>query len=113
MHSFKVNFLQIKIHTQNALPDLEAAPTAEFSGPKTQKSNSVMALMDKISKELELEIQEAEHDEKTAVKEYEELVQDAQENKAANTQSITDKEKSKADLENKLEDEKTNHIVTS
>merc|ERR1719453_2381604 len=50
--------------------------------------------------------------EKTAVKEYEELLADAQENKAANIKAITDKTKSKADLETTLEDEKTKKIVT-
>jgi len=119
MHSFKVSFLQtglkmvaIAQHKQNA-PSLEAAPEAEFSGPKTLKSNSVMALMDKLSKELELEIKEAEMEEKTATKEYEELLADASESKAANTKAITDKTGSKADLENKLEDAKTKKITTS
>jgi len=114
MHSFKVSFLQMKnIAVHNAAPSLEAAPEVEFGGAKTQKSNSVMALMDMISKELETEIQEAEHNEKTAQKEYAELLADAQESKAANTKAIIDKTKSKADLETKNEDEKTSRIVTS
>merc|ERR1719473_1339873 len=117
MHSFKVNFLQVRLHHQNAQADgkveLEAAPEVSFGGAKTQKSNSVMALMDMLVKELETEIQEAEHNEKTGQKEYTELLTDAQENKAANIKSITDKTKSKADLETKLEDTKTKHIVAS
>jgi len=111
MHSFKVSFVQIKAHNQG--PSLEAAPAAEFGGAKTQKSNSVMALMDGLSKELEMEIKEAEMAEKTAQKEYTELLADAGESKAANTKSITDKTKSKADLETVLEAEKSKHIIES
>merc|ERR1719421_349101 len=111
-HSFKVSFVQIKQHNQG--PELEAAPET-WEGAyqaKGKKSNSVMALMDRLTKELETEVKEAEHDEKTATKEYQELMADAQENRAANTKSISDKSKSKADIEVKLEETKTQNIVT-
>jgi regulator of replication initiation timing len=115
-HSFKVSFLQMKkisAHNANEKVEMEAAPEVEFGGAKTQKSNSVMALMDQLSNELKGEIQEAEHNEKTAVKEYEELLADAKESKAAATNSITDKSKSKADLEIFMQSEKESHIVSS
>merc|ERR1719399_1189776 len=115
-HSFKVSFLQLKkisLAKANG-PELEAAPET-WEGAyqaKGKKSNSVMALMDRLTKELETEVKEAEHDEKTATKEYQELMADAQENRAANTKSISDKSKSKADIEVKLEETKTQNIVT-
>jgi len=111
-HSFKVSFVQIKQHNQG--PELESAPETWEGGyqSKGKKSNSVMALMDRLTKELETEVKEAEHDEKTATKEYQELMADAQENRAANTKSISDKNKSKADIEVKLEETKTQNIVT-
>jgi chromosome segregation ATPase len=116
-HSFKVSFVQLKkISLKKANgPELEAAPETWEGGyqSKGKKSNSVMALMDRLSKELETEVKEAEHDEKTSQKDYEELMADAQENKAANTKSIADKNKSRADLEVKLEETKTQNIVTS
>merc|ERR1719399_488470 len=117
-HSFKVSFLQLKkislVQAANG-PELEAAPETWEGGyqAKGKKSNSVMALMDRLTKELETEVKEAEHDEKTATKEYQELMADAQENRAANTKSISDKSKSKADLEVKLEETKTQKIVTA
>jgi len=80
---------------------------------KGKKSNSVMALMDMLSKELEGEIQEAEHDEKTAQRDYATLLLDAQETRATNVKSVTDKTKAKADMETRLEDEKTKHIVAA
>merc|ERR1719421_183439 len=84
-HSFKVSFVQLKKISAVAKangPELEAAPET-WEGAyqaKGKKSNSVMALMDRLTKELETEVKEAEHDEKTATKEYQELMADAQEN---------------------------------
>merc|ERR1719399_1850876 len=116
-HSFKVSFLQLKkislVQAANG-PELEAAPET-WEGAyqsKGKKSNSVMALMDKLTGELEGEVKEAQMMEKQAVKDYEELMADASENKAANTKSIADKTKSKADLETSLEESKSQKIVT-
>jgi regulator of replication initiation timing len=119
--SFKVSFLQLKkisLVAQNAAaangPELEASPET-WEGAyqsKGKKSNSVMALMDKLSGELEGEVKEAEMMEKEAVKDYEELIGDASENKAANTKSIADKTKSKAELETSLEESKSQKIIT-
>jgi regulator of replication initiation timing len=119
-HSFKVSFLQLKkislvssqSQSQNGV-DLEAAPEAEFGTAKTQKSNSVMALMDKLTGEMETEVKEEQMAEKQASKDYEELMGDAAENKGANIKSIGDKTKSKADLETSLEEAKSQKIVTS
>merc|ERR1719420_1681915 len=75
-----------------------------FSGgveKKTEKSGGVMALMDMITKELEGTIRDAEYDEKTAQKDYVELMEDCQESRAQNTKSMTDKEAAKADLTDK------------
>merc|ERR1719421_1652487 len=57
-----------------------------------------MALMDMISKELENTIRDAEYDEKTAQKDYVELMGDCQASRAQNMKSITDKEGAKAEL---------------
>jgi chromosome segregation ATPase len=120
-HSFKVSFLQMKsvsLHKQNNGNNDAAAPPpmpeVGFEGAyqaKGQKSNSVMALMDMLTKDLEKDNQESEHDEKVAQKEYAELLTDAQETKAANSKGIQDKSKSKADLETSLEDTKTKKIM--
>jgi hypothetical protein len=117
----EASFVQIKKVSlrgaaKNAdVPEPEAQPET-WEGDyqsKGKKSNSVMALMDMLTKELESEIQEAEHDEKTAQKEYAELLLDAQETRASNVKSVTDKTKAKADMETRLEDEKTKHIVAA
>merc|ERR1719428_2108503 len=58
--------------------------------------------MDMITKQLESESKEAEYDEKTAQKEYSELMADSQDSRAQDTKSITEKESAKATLEGKL-----------
>merc|ERR1719198_538101 len=75
-----------------------------FSGgveKKTEKSGGVMALMDMITKELEGTIKDAEYDEKTAQKDYVELMEDCQASRAQDAKSVTDKEAAKADLVDK------------
>jgi regulator of replication initiation timing len=110
-------FVQVRKHQQSPTSELNPGEAPEtFEGDykaKGQKSNSIMALMDMLTKDLEKEITEAEHMEKTAQKEYTELVADAQETRAQNVKSITDKEASKANVEGKLEEAKTSHIVTA
>merc|ERR1719375_306597 len=69
---------------------------------KSEKSGGVMALMDMITKELESEMKDSEYDEKTAQKEYAELMTDSQDSRAQDTKSITEKEAAKATLEGKL-----------
>jgi len=83
--------LQSKVSTEQ--------PEVSFSGNKTQKSGGVMALMDKLIKELETDNQEAEHEEKEAQKDYEELLAEAQKTKADDTKTMADKEATKADIE--------------
>jgi hypothetical protein len=79
---------------------------------KGQKGSSVMALMDMLSKDLEKDMQEAEHGEKTAQKEYAELLADAEATKSQDLKSVSTSETAKAGLEGKLEEAKTQKIIT-
>merc|ERR1719321_2189041 len=65
-----------------------------------------MGLMDMLLKELKDEITEAEHEEETAQKDYEELMSDSQASRADKADSITAKSASKADLDVKIESTK-------
>merc|ERR1719316_989213 len=69
---------------------------------KGEKSSGVIALMTQMEGELKADIQAAENDEKSAQKEYEDLMADSAATRAQNAQSITDKEASRATLETKL-----------
>merc|ERR1719420_2114933 len=54
--------------------------------------------MDMITKDLEASMKDAEYDEKSAQKDYAELMGDCQASRAENTKSITDKAAAKAEL---------------
>merc|ERR1719159_676964 len=70
---------------------------------KDGKSNGAMALLNRLSKDLQDGIADAEHDEKTNQKDYETLMSDSQTSRAQKAESITEKEASKADLDLKVE----------
>jgi septal ring factor EnvC (AmiA/AmiB activator) len=111
-----ISFVQVSAHVQGSMNASAAPPPppetyGEYKS-KGQKSNGVIALMGMLSKDLEKEIQESEHIEKTANRDYTELIADAQESKAQNIKSITDKNGSAASLETKLQETKNQHIIT-
>merc|ERR1719197_1450242 len=70
---------------------------------KSGKSNGALALLDRLSKDLQDGLADAEHDEKTSQKDYETLMSDSQTSRAQKAESITEKEASKADLDLKVE----------
>merc|ERR1719269_386678 len=70
---------------------------------KEGKSNGAMALLNRLSKDLQDGIADAEHDEKTSQKDYETLMSDSQTSRAQKAESITEKEAAKADLDLKVE----------
>jgi arginine utilization protein RocB len=106
-------FVQLHQHTKGKSAVAPPVPPETFGAyaNKGQKSNSVMALMDMLTKDLEKDMQEAEHNEKTAQKEYEQLLADAQETRAQDVKTITTNENSKAELEGELDQAKTQQIM--
>merc|ERR1719331_3651864 len=102
-------FAQIRAHV--APPP----PPETFSGgveKKTEKAGGVLALMDKISGELEADMKDAGYAEKTAQSEYAELMSDSQAARAQDSKSIVDKEAAKATMEEKLMTAKKSHAAT-
>merc|ERR1719281_1335039 len=89
-------FAQIRVH-QNADP---GAPPATFGAYEKSegKSSGVIALMESIIKDLKNDIQEAQFAEKTAQKDYEELMNDSQAKRVELTKGIKSREATKADL---------------
>lgn len=79
---------------------------------KTEKSGGVMALMDMMVKEMESDAKEAQYAEKTASKEYAELMADSQATRAQDTKSVVEKTTSKATLEGKLVEAKEKKSLT-
>merc|ERR1719310_2657709 len=104
-------FAQIHMvhHSKVAPPE----PPATFGAyEKNKKSGGVLQLMDNLMNELKASLAEAEHAEKTAQTEYQELMTESQETRAQDDTSITDKSAAKATLEGKLTSAKeTKHMT--
>jgi len=102
------SFVQVRAHTDSdALFDVAPPPPPPetFAGgevKKNEKSAGVMGMMDGIVRDLENDVKDAEYEEKTAAKEYGELMADSQATRAADSQAIVDKTATKAETEGKL-----------
>merc|ERR1719331_695925 len=91
----------VQVHHKEAPP-----PPPETWGAykkKSGKSNGAFALLDRLSKDLQDGIADAEHDETTSQKDYETLMADSSTSRAQKAESITEKEAAKADLDLKTE----------
>merc|ERR1719463_873833 len=98
------SFVQMKTRFEFET-DVAPPPAPEMpSGPvkKNEKSAGVLGLMDMIIKDLENAMKDSEYEEKTAQKDYAELMADSQAARATDAKSITDKNAAKATLEEKL-----------
>merc|ERR1719272_1818196 len=100
-------FVQIKTHEDSdSLFDVAPPPPAPetFSGgvKKNEKSAGVMGMMDSIVRDLENDVKDAEYEEKTASKEYGELMEDSKATRAADSKAIVDKTAAEAETEGKL-----------
>merc|ERR1719215_2529160 len=72
---------------------------------KTESGNGVIAMIDLLVSDLDKEVQEATVNEKNAQEEYETMMADASDKRAADSKSITQKSAEKASTEQSLQDE--------
>merc|ERR1719375_2548535 len=79
---------------------------------KDGKSNGVMALMDQMVNDLKSDMTESKHAEETAQADYERLMKASQETRAANADSITQKEADKASWQEKIETAKEEQMTS-
>jgi len=70
---------------------------------KSGESGGVLQMMDVLVNDLEVEMAEAKTEEKLAQKEYEETMSDSSAKRAADSKSLSDKEGSKAEMQDELE----------
>jgi len=101
------SFVQVRSHSDSeSLFEVAPPPPPPetFSGEvkKNEKSAGVMGMMDDIVRDLEMDVKDAEYEEKTAAKEYGELMADSSATRASDSQAIVDKTAAKAELEGKL-----------
>merc|ERR1719310_1022765 len=101
------SFVQVRVHDESdALFDVAPPPPPPetFSGEvkKNEKSAGVMGMMDSIVRDLENDVKDCEYEEKTAQKDYAELMADSQATRASDSKAIVDKTAAKAETEGKM-----------
>jgi len=107
----EVSLIQVHMHENVAPPE---APES-FSGgepKKNEKSGGVLALMDMMVADLKAAAQEAKFTEKTAQKEYVELMEESQEKRVADQKTIVDQQGAKAQTEAALMEAKENQQLS-
>merc|ERR1719230_1500041 len=83
-----------------------APPPATFGAyeKKGEESNSVIAMLDDLKKDLELEMTEATAEEKNAQADYEDMIKDSAAKRAEDAKSLTDKGAAKSAMETQLQE---------
>jgi len=93
-------FVQLRMKSDVAPPPAPEMPSGDVK--KSGKSAGVIGMMDEIIRDLENDLKDMEYEEKTATKDYGELMADSQETRAGDSKALTGKQTSKAEVENKL-----------
>merc|ERR1719252_322643 len=88
-------------------------PPATAEAYKKKDAGGPTALIQKLKNELKMEIQANEKDEKNAQEDYEELMAESAEKRAADSKTITEKESQKAGLEGELDSAKKEKKATA
>merc|ERR1719262_100460 len=100
------SFAQVRAHAR-ARDEMESDEDDSDTQTATQKQQSgVIAMMDQIIHDLEMDMKDMENAEKTAQADYADLMSESQETRAQDSKSIADKSAAKADLEGKLVESK-------
>jgi len=102
-------FVHISAHQQQQVAPPPPPETFDAYNAKTQESTGVIAMIDMLVKDLDKEMTEAETEEKKGQKDYEAMMAESQEKRASDSQSLTDKEASKADLEAEVQMHQDRH----
>merc|ERR1719515_603907 len=104
-------FAQVHMHMRVAPPPAPEMP----SGPlqKNAKSAGVIGMMDTIISDLGSDMKDMEYEEKTAQKDYAELMADSQETRAGDTKALTGKTTTKAETEDMLMTAKETRSATA
>merc|ERR1719398_626408 len=90
------------VSEHKAAPPPPPETAAAFS-KKSEESNGVIAMIDTMVKDLTKEMTKAKAEEENAQEDYEKAMKDAAEKRAADSKSLADKEKEKAELAAEME----------
>jgi uncharacterized phage infection (PIP) family protein YhgE len=97
---YKPESMLAQVRHHDAPPPPPEAPGAYSK--KSEESGGVIAMIDSLIADLDKEMTEAETEEKLAQEEYEQLMADSTEKRAADSKSLSDKESLKADTADEL-----------
>merc|ERR1719375_2542434 len=89
----------VTVFTQMRMKDAPPPPPETVDAYAKNDASGPVALIDKLKRDLEMEVQAAERDETEAQKDYEEFMSDSVAKRTADSKSITEKEAQKAGLE--------------
>merc|ERR1719161_3035582 len=89
----------VTVFTQLRMKDAPPPPPETVEAYAKKDASGPVALLDKLKRDLEKDMQENEHDETTAQKDYERFMSDTVAARTADSTSVTEKEAQKAELE--------------
>merc|ERR1719420_2503187 len=89
----------VTVFTQMRVKDAPPPPPETVDAYAKKDASGPVALIEKLKRDLEMEVQAAERDETEAQKDYEEFMSDSVAKRTADSKSITEKEAQKAGLE--------------
>jgi len=95
---------------QLALKRADPGPAPEtFKGElkKNEGGGNIIAMMDQMIKDVEMDIQEGKHDEEYAQKDYEEAMKDSADKRATDTKSMVEKQAAAAEEQSNLQTART------
>jgi len=96
-------FAQVRAHMMMKMRDAPPPPPETVDAYTKSDSSGPLALIDRLKGDLEKDTQAIEMEEKSAQKDYEELMADSAATRAQDSKTITEKEGQKAGLESDLE----------
>merc|ERR1719263_932937 len=89
----------VTVFTQMRAKDAPPPPPETVDAYAKKDASGPVALIEKLKRDLDMEVQSAERDEEEAQKDYEEFMSDSVAKRTADSKSITEKESQKAGLE--------------
>merc|ERR1719331_3241692 len=95
-----ISFAQVHVHITKKMPP---PPAVSFVGKKSEEAGGVLAMMDLLVKEVDKEMTEAEVEEKDAQSDYEKVMKESSDKRAADSNTLTEKTAAKAEMETELQ----------
>jgi len=96
-------FLQVSAHASSRAPPAPPPETWDAYTKKSEENTGVVSMIDHLIRDLDLEMVEAEAEEKDAQSDYEMMMQDSGEKRTVDSKTLGQKQSAKADLESNLE----------